>query len=277
MDNHHTRRERRERGGGFTLVELLVVVGLIAVLVSLLMPALARARSAANAAVCLSNLRQMGTAWQIYVAENRGRLPDYVQSTPTNPSIAWQSYWLGILDHYNVRGNALLCPSASDPIPFNYLTKGYGNSAYAWSGKYQSNGSVARLSATTYRNSSYGYNRNLTSPTPAGGGGFGRDGRATQLTAVRPASNVPVFLDSMFLDTNPPLADPLSPPEPPPNLQGNFTAFPPEHWKFLIARHGRAINVYLADGSARRVPLEETYELTWNALWLKARLQLPMY
>ena len=66
----------------FTLTELLVVIGLIAVLISLLLPAVGKAKAAANSAGCLSNLRQMGIGWTIYMSENKGRLPDYVWSTP---------------------------------------------------------------------------------------------------------------------------------------------------------------------------------------------------
>src|SRR4051812_27768097 len=156
-------------GGGFTLVELLVVVGKIAMLVSLLLPALGKARSAAQATSCLAALRQMGTAWQMYTSENRGRLLEYNWYTPAMPDLAWQGNWLGVLEHYGVRGDALLCPSAREPMPFDY-NQGYGNVAYAWTGKYQSAGSAVRFNSNTYRNGSFGFNRYLTA-----GGGFGRD------------------------------------------------------------------------------------------------------
>lgn len=59
------------RKSGFTLVELLVVISILALLISLLLPALARARRTANNVVCLSNLRQLGLAYQEYVSEYR--------------------------------------------------------------------------------------------------------------------------------------------------------------------------------------------------------------
>jgi prepilin-type N-terminal cleavage/methylation domain-containing protein/prepilin-type processing-associated H-X9-DG protein len=58
----------------FTLVELLVVIGIIGILIGILLPALNKARSAANESVCLSNLRQLGMGFQTYADSNYGFL-----------------------------------------------------------------------------------------------------------------------------------------------------------------------------------------------------------
>lgn len=65
-------QNRPECKTGFTLIELLVVISIIALLVSILLPALARAREQAKSIVCLSNLRQQGLTMALYVGDNDG-------------------------------------------------------------------------------------------------------------------------------------------------------------------------------------------------------------
>ncbi len=84
------RKSLRRRG--FTLVELLVVIGIIAVLLGILLPALNRAREGGRRAVCLSNMRQLGVAAFMYVQENKGRFPSVAAGTARPEDwVYWQA------------------------------------------------------------------------------------------------------------------------------------------------------------------------------------------
>jgi prepilin-type N-terminal cleavage/methylation domain-containing protein/prepilin-type processing-associated H-X9-DG protein len=102
------------RRGGFTLVELLVVIGIIALLVGLLLPALGKAHQQANATKCLSNMRNMALAHCIYVNDNDGAI---IQAGFGHGSTSHseQGAWFYTLQKYYATGLLLRCPADDSP------------------------------------------------------------------------------------------------------------------------------------------------------------------
>src|SRR5437588_9501923 len=113
------------RKRAFTLVELLVVIGIIAVLIGILMPALSKAREQANRAKCLSNLRQIHLAITEYALRNKDYVPmGYVQGFRQMNYMVWNANIGSSGDYalfgYLVKtgivksGDIFYCPSRTD-------------------------------------------------------------------------------------------------------------------------------------------------------------------
>jgi len=105
----------------FTLIELLVVIAIIAILASMLLPALNKARNVAKAAQCTSNLKQMGNMFVMYGDSSNGFIPPY------NSYTSWGRHFVGagltktikIGADYYMADRVFACPSL--PAPYNRL------------------------------------------------------------------------------------------------------------------------------------------------------------
>ena len=125
-------RNKIVRTCAFTLVELLVVIGIIALLISILLPALSKARESANTVKCLSNMKQIVAAAQLYTVDSKGKmLPCGWDPTVTIPSATandLKNWWCNILvdgGYLNaadskgkgpVTSGVFFCPSGSADI-----------------------------------------------------------------------------------------------------------------------------------------------------------------
>jgi prepilin-type N-terminal cleavage/methylation domain-containing protein len=105
----------RSRHPAFTLVELLVVIGIIALLVSILLPVLGKARAQASAVACQSNMRQLAAAFLLFAHDHGGCLPGGESDRP----IEWQNDWaIGTYDCPSVGARPDLFPMAGTLWPY---------------------------------------------------------------------------------------------------------------------------------------------------------------
>ncbi len=243
---------RRRRA--FSLVELLVVIGIVAVLLGLLLPVLSAVRRAARNAVCLANLHTWAVAMQGYMTANGGR-PIAIDADVTDPR------WYEQLQPYvgNVT-RPLLCPMAAEPG--NVL----GSATWAWG-----------------PDRTYGVGRPVWSVRGTYVGSYGVNGWLLQLPAgsavapvlagkfltmpVRSPALVPVVADCVLADPGFPMASDTVPPSLTSPFVPRGSGLPRATGSmqyFCIDRHRRRVNVAMLDGHAEAVPLARLWQLQWH-------------
>lgn len=154
-------KSSKKRVSGFTLVELLVVISIIALLLSILMPSLSKARESAKKVVCLSNLKSCMLVWNLYAGDNRDVIVPVNMPAASVGGVTQASEWFDLISKYipgkNQGGGINLYrttypakpPKTIFMCPSNPATFVYGTTAYATSyalndrsGIMWSNGSV---------------------------------------------------------------------------------------------------------------------------------------
>ncbi len=106
------RRESASSLEAFTLVELLVVIGIIAILISILVPTLSKARQASRRTACAAQLHDIGNAFHMYLNDSRGRLPDKINPLPLQPADPKLPTLFDVFDPYLGKSRKVwVCPA----------------------------------------------------------------------------------------------------------------------------------------------------------------------
>jgi prepilin-type N-terminal cleavage/methylation domain-containing protein/prepilin-type processing-associated H-X9-DG protein len=251
---------------GFTLIELLVVIAVIALLLAILIPTLQRIRRQGKAMVCQSNLRQLGLAFNAYIAANEGRLCPYSSSQRWPDGSAIRTYyWPYLLMPYCGDCNdVFLCPATkrypTGPVGLIWPTDMQWYIPLKWT--YES--IPLEDWAPPHFYGSYGMNIWLgTLELSVRAFNSRRQTWYWTTPDARGAANVPVLCD--HLDSMCSTGSGVEGIGPPPLHEGWAEGIGRgQQVRLCINRHNGGINSLFLDGSVRKVGLKELWTLKWN-------------
>ena len=256
-----------DRKRAFTLVELLVVVGIVVVLIGILLPALSKARTASRKSVCASHIRGLTQAFHLYVNEWNSLLvvPPPGLDVPMNG-------WGDPLAPYAKVEAMRQCPEVTTPNP---LLLSPGTSTTPWNVATISGSTVTSVQLGAYAFNGWLYKTFFYVPTAqdADDSAFDGDDRVPlntpwlgvdnffHLPIAAKESQVPAFADATWSESWPLERDlPFSDLTKGPGNPGGLS-------EVCIYRHGHAVEVAFLDGHAETSKLADLWTYQWHANW----------
>jgi prepilin-type N-terminal cleavage/methylation domain-containing protein/prepilin-type processing-associated H-X9-DG protein len=242
MSFHRSRRQ------GFTLIELLVVIAIIAILAAILFPVFAQAREKARQSSCLSNVRQIGTAYSMYLQDWDERFPPHVTErtadagTPDTPEARAPFSYKTKLQPYVKNEQVFKCPSGPAwpaPAAGKWFTTDYGNNHN------EANLATAAQQAFYKANPDFGFNETTPLASIANPARFiilGDAGRASGTPSRGGMYPQPFVFDDASQPDDKQQARPLP-------------------------RHSNGTNFAYADGHAKWSKLEQTWRTPYDNDW----------
>jgi prepilin-type N-terminal cleavage/methylation domain-containing protein len=268
---------------GFTLLELLVAMAIIAIMAALAMPALARAKMLGKQVVCSNNLKQVTTAGLMYLDETHGVFPYNIPGSSYYDAAA-PPIWFYVVTNYGATEPVMVCPSTRQPATLP--VEAAGTADLAW---------ITEATGDRAQVGSYGQNGWLTDfitdAPPALGGGAHSQFFFPKLSSVLRPAQTPLFFEQNYC-----MAIPLETDSAASDLY--FGQTNPDGFQRVgigcctLLRHGRqtagksvpyrrgqplpgAINMSCADGHGQLVKLKDLWNFDWHQSWNPAAVQGP--
>ena len=243
---------------GFTLIELLVVIAIIAVLMSILIPALGKAKEQVKTVICRSNMHQWGLVFRLFTTDNKNRFMsgneyDELMDGPSGFSGEAKideddhSWPLILRSYYQDHEELLRCPVAQKPPAEQNGDRDRKDTVRSTWGLWEKY--PDKMIYGSYGINSYVYNRG--------------DSERWRVVEVKGGDRIPMLLDCYWCEGYPNHYD-----EPPEALFLGAFGDSDNHMKrFCVDRHNDKNGAVFMDLSARSVGLKELWELEWHRNW----------